>query len=374
MPNSIDSFVMQNLATGLKVMRRNCALLRNLNYTYDPIPGQVNSVVEIPFTQRGTVGDVTPSNVPPVAQDTLTDKILMPVDQWKQRAFFVTDQQMEALNEDFFLKQTEQAVADLAESVNAAVFISAYRSFYNTVGTAGTTPFASSVAPAALAAKALNDNLAPAADRVAILDTLSYSNAIQLPAFFQNFSSADPNVLKEGDLGRKLGFNWFYDTQTPSHTAGTGSGYLVNRATPVANVTTVPIDTGTGTLLPGDIFTVAGDAQTYTVVSYSAPTLTFSPAARVAWADNAAITRLASHSASIAFHKDAIAFATRPLGEVKTKANEIGGRKVMDLSDPDSGLSLRLVISNQYNQVCWEYQILYGMRVIRPEFGVRILG
>jgi hypothetical protein len=227
---------------------------------------------------------------------------------------------------------------------------------------------------AAAAAKVLNDNLAPQANRVAILDTLAYSNATKLPAFFQNFSSADPNVLREGDLGRKFGFNWFYDTQAPAHTAGTGSGYLVNRATPVAGVTTVPLDTGSGTLLPGDIFTVAGDTQTYTVISYSAPTLTFSPAAAVAWADNAAVTRIASHAASIAFHKDAIAFATRPLGEAKSKSNEIGGRKVMDFTDPVSGLSLRLVISNQYNHVAWEYQILYGMQVVRPEFGVRILG
>jgi len=372
--NTLDSFIMQNLAVGLNVLRRNCALLQNLNYTYDPIPGEVSSVIDIPFTRRGTVSDVVPNNVPPTAQDTTTDGMKLTVDQWKKRDFFVTDSQMESMRMDFFAKQTTQAVADLAESVNAAVFVAAYRSFYNTVGTAGTTPFASTPAAAALAAKALNDNLAPKDNRVAILDTLSYANAIQLPAFYQHYSSNDADVLKEGDLGRKLGFNWFYDTQTPSHTAGTGTGYLVNRAVAVADVTTVAVDTGTGTLLPGDIFTVAGDTQQYTVVSFSSPTLTFSPAAKVAWADNAAITRIASHSASIAFHQDAIAFATRPLGMAKEKVNQIGGRIVQDLSDPISGLSLRLVISNQYNQINWEYQILYGMRVIRPEFGVRILG
>jgi hypothetical protein len=58
----------------------------------------------------------------------------------------------------------------------------------------------------------------------------------------------------------------------------------------------------------------------------------------------------------------------------KEKANMIGGRIVQDLSDPISGLSLRLVLTNQYNQINWEYQILYGMKVVRPEFGVRILG
>jgi hypothetical protein len=373
MANSLNAFMAQNLALGLTVLRRNCALLQNLNFTYDPTPGKVNSTVEIPFTRRGAVGDVLPSNVPPVSQDTNTGKLLMSVDTWKQRSFFVTDQEMESLNQDYFNRQTTQAVTDLAEFVNADVFAKAYKSFYNTVGTAGTPPFATTVAAAALAAKALNDNLAPAGDRAAILDTLAYANAIQLPAFFQNFSSADPNVLREGDLGRKLGFNWFYDTQVPGHTAGTGTGYLTAGATAIG-ATTVNIGTGTGTLLPGDIFTVAGDSQTYTVVSYSAPLLTFSAPARVAWASGSAITRIASHSASIAFHRDAIAFATRPLGECKELVNQVGGRQIMDMSDPVSGLALRLVISNQYNQINWEYQILYGSLVVRPEFGVRILG
>jgi hypothetical protein len=65
---------------------------------------------------------------------------------------------------------------------------------------------------------------------------------------------------------------------------------------------------------------------------------------------------------------------TRPLGECKELVNQVGGRQIMDMSDPVSGLALRLVISNQYNQINWEYQILYGSLVVRPEFGVRILG
>jgi hypothetical protein len=373
MPNNLTSFMAQNLAQGLMVLRRNCALIQNLNYGYDPVPGQLGSTVEIPFSNRGTVTDVAPANVPPVAPDHNTGKLLMPVDQWKKRDFYVTDQDMESLRPDYFARQTNQAVADLAESVNAAVFQTAYRQFYNTVGTAGTTPFASTPAAAALAQKALTDNLAPTSGRVAILDTLSYSNAVQLPAFMNQLNSGDRNVVTEGELGRKFGFNWFYDTQTPTHTAGTGAGYLTTALQVVGN-TTITVGTGTGTLLAGDIFTVAGDTQQYVVQSFSAGTITFAPAARVAWASGAAVTRMASHGVSLAFHPDAIAFATRPLGEVKMQIDQIGGRKVMDVTDPVTKLSLRLVISNQYNQINWEYQILYGVRVVRPEFGVRILG
>lgn len=58
----------------------------------------------------------------------------------------------------------------------------------------------------------------------------------------------------------------------------------------------------TGTILPGDVFTVAGDAQEYTVVTGGAAAsdelaITFTPAVvpGAGWADNAAVT-LASNS------------------------------------------------------------------------------
>jgi hypothetical protein len=70
---------------------------------------------------------------------------------------------------------------------------------------------------------------------------------------------------------------------------------LVDDPTVVIGDTTVHFDGITTLPAVGDVFTVAGDTQHYTIISTSVLTVadadfTFYPAAKVAWADNAAVT------------------------------------------------------------------------------------
>jgi hypothetical protein len=89
-----------------------------------------------------------------------------------------------------------------------------YKNVYGHVGTAGTTPF-SSVADAANARKLLNVQLAPMTGRVVVLNPDAESQALQLAAFSQYLQSGDKDVIQEGHLGRKLGFDWFMDKVVP---------------------------------------------------------------------------------------------------------------------------------------------------------------
>ncbi len=77
------------------------------------------------------------------------------------------------------------------------------------------------------------------------------------------------------------------------HVNGTASGYLVNNASASVGDTTMPVDTGTGTLTVGDVITFAGDTQQYIITkahSSGAGTINFFPPLVAAPADNAAIT------------------------------------------------------------------------------------
>jgi len=77
------------------------------------------------------------------------------------------------------------------------------------------------------------------------------------------------------------------------HTNGTASGYLVNNASAAIGDSTMPVDTGTGTFLEGDVITFAGDTQQYIITkdhSSGAGTIEFFPPLVAAPADNAAIT------------------------------------------------------------------------------------
>ena len=99
--------------------------------------------------------------------------------------------------------------------------------------------------------------------------------------------------------------------------------------------------------------------------------MAFSPPAARAWADNSAITFVVNHDiAGLALHKQAIAFASKPLDDVTIQ----GGSEIRQISDPMSGLTLCLEISRQYKQTVAEFSCLWGSTLVRPECAVRILG
>jgi hypothetical protein len=123
--------------------------------------------------------------------------------------------------------------------------------------------------------------------------------------------------------------------------------------------------------------TFAGHTQTYTVAtapaaSGGAQTVTVSPAIAATVADNAAITVKASHIVNLAFHRDAFALAMRPLaGET---AGDAYGSQIVAMTDPQTGLSMRLEVYRQYKQVVYELDALWGVELIRPELATRIAG
>jgi hypothetical protein len=46
----------------------------------------------------------------------------------------------------------------------------------------------------------------------------------------------------------------------------------------------------------------------------------------------------------------------------------------MSMTDPQTGITLRLEVSRQYKQVTWEFDILWGAKLVRPELATRIAG
>jgi hypothetical protein len=50
------------------------------------------------------------------------------------------------------------------------------------------------------------------------------------------------------------------------------------------------------------------------------------------------------------------------------------GNKMIALTDEISGLTMRLEVSRQYKQTAWEFDILWGSNLIRPDNVVRVQG
>jgi hypothetical protein len=394
MANTLDAVFPRLLAQGLLALRGATVLPRIVNGDYSNMAAERGKNIDVPVPAAVTAQAVAPANTPPVTADIQPSYVQVPLTQWYEAPFYMTDQDIMNVMNGTLPMQVSEAVKSLAQQVNADIF-GTYKDFYGFVGTPGTTPFSTAAAysaqdtkPATDVRKILNKQLAPMNDRRFVLNPDAEAAALNLRAFQDQSWRGQGPALAEGQLARTLGFDWFMDQQVPTHAAGTQTGTVtVNGANGVGVGSTDGGLTGTLSVATaaasstawvwGDIITLAGDTQTYVVL---APGLTLgasatgsaniAPALKVAQAGGAAITLAAPHVVNLAFQRGAIAFASRPLAD-----NTDGlGNRIMSQVDPISGLALRLEISREHKRTRWSFDVLYGMKVIRRQLGCRLAG
>jgi hypothetical protein len=188
-------------------------------------------------------------------------------------------------------------------------------------------------------------------------------------------------VKIEGELGRKYGFDWYTDDQVLTHTTGAAGTPLLDAATARAvGIKTLHMDGFTTKPSVGDVFTIAGDSQTYAVTAATDlvgtdSDVSFEPGLKVAIPavdGNEAVTFKASHVVNLAFHRDAFAHAMRPLAQ-STQEFELGSR-ISSLTDPKTGMSMRLSLVRRHMAVEWIFDALWGNALVRPELAVRVAG
>ena len=385
MSNILNDVMPKVLASALETFRESCAVTRLVNTSYSNEAAKKGSVVDIPVPSKMPTNDVVPSNVAPNPADIDLQTVQLPLNYWRESAFTLTDKEVKEVLDGIAPMQITESARALANFVNSTVLLN-YKKIYNFVGTPGTTPFATDLTAAAQARKVLNKTVTPTNERCLILNGDAEANAVVLPALSYYMNSGETSTLREGQIGRKLGFDWYYDQQMDEafHVSGTLSGGTV-AAAPVSNPRVHGVTSGTVTVTAttaqtvkiGDVFTVAGDTQTYVVnqdaTSNGSITINFSPAPAVSWANGSAVTLRVSHQNNLCFQKNAIALAVRPFSGDQFSA-ELSGGQAMTMVDPASGLPLRLEVTREHRRVRWALDILFGTEIIRPETAVRILG
>jgi hypothetical protein len=159
------------------------------------------------------------------------------------------------------------------------------------------------------------------------------------------------------------------------HTKGTGASYLVNNASNIAvGGTTIATDTGTGTVLAGDVVTFAADGNNKYVVGSALSGGSFGinkPGALVAIPDNNALTLGNSYSPNMAFHRMALHLMTRAplMPEGGDMADD-----VMMVADPYSGLVFQVAMYRIYRRVKFEVGLAWGFKAVKQEFIATLLG
>lgn len=377
MANDISALIPKILAQGLLCLRENAVTPRIVANKSTLIAGKKGSTIDVPVSSAITAVAVAPAAYAPEAQDMAPDTVPVVLDQWYEAPFDLQDDEFEQAMDGVIPMQAAEAIKSIVNKVDISI-LSRYKQFYGYIGTAGTTPFAT-VADATGIRKILNKQLAPMDNRHVILDPDAEAAALGLTQFADMNFSGSVDAMRDGNLNRKVGMDWWMNQNIPTHTRGTLAGTpLVNGALS-AGATTMNIDGSlTGTVVPGDVFTLASETQTRVVTNTTTLTasgsavtgITFYPPLAAAVADNASVTFKASHVANLAIHRDAIAFASRPLIPAPAGLGVLS----MAQQDPISGLTLRLEVTRQHKRTRWAYDLLWGVDVIRRELGMRIAG
>lgn len=390
-----------SLLTPTAVTRKALAVLhQKLNFI-----GSINRSYDDSFAKSGAkIGDSLKIRLPNQytvrtgatlsTQDTTESSTTLQVATQKGVDMTFTTAELTMSLDDFSERIIEPAMAVLAANIEADAFTMAL-DVYNAVNNVGA---AITLNKALNARKLLVDNLAPGDKRTLILNTQDNLDLVDgLKGLFQD-SEAIAKQYREGMVGRTAGFGTIYEnTLLPSQTTGTAAsatGYLSNGAT--QSGASIVVDTGTTTFKKGDVITFAGvnrahpetKADTGVLQQFvltadyagGAGSIAISPSVVATGAtqnvsntiaDNSAITKVGGASAvykpSLAFHKDAFAFATADL--IMPEGVDWSAREVYD------GISMRIV--RQYaissDTMPCRLDVLYGYKTIRAQLAARIL-
>jgi len=337
---------------------------KDQNITYDVVPA-------------ATAYDVTPSNAIPALDSTTVATGTMSISKVRAVKFHWTGEDETAIGREAKtgiqnnkFAQAFRTLTGEMETDLAALYTYASRAY----GTAGTTPFgtAGNFTDAAEVAKILKDNGAPDSDIQLVVNTAAGAKIIGMQS--QVHMAGSDAGLRQGVLLDMAGMQIRESAKINDHTKGAGSSYITDGATAVG-VTDIALDTGSGTVLAGDVVTFAADAVNKYIVGTgvaAAGTISLNePGALVTIADNNALTVGNSFAANMAFSRDAIHLLTRlpKMPEGGDAADDI-----MIVQDPVSGIFFQVAMYRAYRAVLIEVAVAWGVKAAKPAHMALLLG
>ena len=345
----------------------------------DPKADRVAEGQNIRISQAGsnTTSTYTPAMAVPSAAARTVGNATLTMSKSKYSAFSFSGEEQGGLDTGpgfLTVKQGEIAqsiralVNEMENDLCDALAAGASRAY----GTAGTTPFASTLGDAAQIKKILDDNGAPASGRSLAINTSAGAALRTLGQLTKANEAGSSMTLRDGELLNLHGFSVRESAQINNATAGTGASYLINEAGGYAiGDTALTLDTGSGTILAGDIITIG--AHKYVVASALAANVVTiaAPGLQAAVADNATVTVNATSARNLAFSSDSILLATRlPVmpeeGDLAID-NEI-------IVDPRTGIRFDLRVYPGDGMVLYRLHAVWGFKVLKPAHAAILLG
>ena len=388
----------------LEIYENNLVITRNVNRQYDDsfaVEGaKIGSTLRIRLPDRALVTDGAALQV----QDDNEQFTTLTVSSQKHIGVNFTSAELTMQLDDFAERVLKPRVSQLASSTDADV-ANAYKTIYSSVGTPGTTPATSLVL--LQANQKLNEYAAPMSPRYATVNPAANAGLVEGMKGLFNPTGTISRQFKNGMMGEGiLGLDEINMSQSIKvHTTGSAvradAAAVKTTLTEGASTLTIKSVTNAKTLVPGDVFTIAGvytvnpqtrestgSLQQFVVtntvtsagtefadVTFQPPV--YSPTNALATvsklpAANDLITYLGAaetgYPQNLVYHKDAISFASADL--LLPSGVDMASRQV------HNGISMRIVRQYDINndRLPCRIDILYGYSTIRAPGAVRIWG
>lgn len=344
----------------------------------------LNQSVRVPIAPEATTADSTPGVTAPDTGDQTIDNEDIQITKSKHVAVRFNGEETRGLQNagtfsNIRAERFANAMRALANEIEADLWGEAYKSASRAYGSAGTAPFgtANDLSDLAGIRRILEENGAPKSDLQLALGHAAVANLRgKQSVLFKVNEAGSADMLRDGMTDRIQGFAIRASDPIAVHTKGTGSSYQTNNASGIAaGSTAITADTGSGTILAGDIVTIADDpAAGKYVVNTALSGGSFSigkPGLVSAVADNKAITVGNNYTPNVAYSRSALVLATR------APALPDGGDAAEDIQqviDPATGLVFEVAHYKQYLQNVYHVRLAWGVKAIKPAHIAVLIG
>lgn len=386
----------------LRLLINNLVMVRSMNRQYDnqfaKAGGKIGQDLKIRLPNQYTVRQGATMSVQDTTQRSTTLTVASQIGVDVQFSSVELTMNLD----DFGKNVLEPAAATLGNEMDRLA-CGLYKDVYQSVGTPGTTP--ATAATILAAGQKLNEAGVPTTGRAMVVNPAANAALVNGMSGFFNPQGAISDQFKKGMIGNNiLGFDEIgMDQNIGIQTVGPlGGTPLVNGAnqTGASLVTDGWTAAAASRLKAGDVFTLAGvyavntmskqstgslqqfvvtadassDASGNATLSISPAIVTSGPYQNVSGspADNAAITVLGTantqYPQNLAYHRDAFTLVTADL-EMPPSGWE-SHREVYE------GISIRYIrgfdiVNDKFPA---RFDILYGMKTLRPEMATRVWG
>ena len=337
----------------------------------------INQNLRIEQTGKNTaVRNITPAMSFPAAADQTITPVTLTITKQRAAPFSWSGEEQKAVDygPGYLTIQQDQIAQSLRALTNEmetdlfnAGRVGASRGF----GTVGTALFNTpgDLSEVSQLRKILDDNGAPASDRWLCLGTTAGANLRGKQSILTKVNeSGTDSTLRQGVLLDVFNFGFRESAAVNQVTKGTGSAYTSSAAGFPIGTTSIPVITGSGTILAGDVITFAGDLNKYVVVTGVAAPGTIvigAPGLQQALPASAqALTILGNLTPALGFSRNALLLATR------LPAIPVDGDLAKDrttVTDVRSGINFEVAVYPGYRMNVYEISACWGVLAIKPE-------